>query len=313
MKILVTGASGFAGSHLIEALKAKRYTDIYGTVFGGTPFVDSLLPKNQLLHVDLTNKQAIIDLIKTIKPDWIFHLASLSFVGESFDRAEEVLSNNTLLQLHMLEAVRQHAPQAKMLVIGSAEEYGVSEQGELPMREDHPLRPINPYAVSKAAQDLLAYAYQVSYNLHLLRVRPFNHIGERQSPAFAVAAFAKQIVAIERGQQPTLKVGNLDGVRDFTDVKDMVRAYILVMEKGDEQQVYNIGSGVGVKMQAIVNRLIAHSSATITLETETSRLRPLDIPEIVCDNSTISALGWRPETSLEETLKRVLMYWRGEK
>ncbi|MEK7499376.1 MAG: GDP-mannose 4,6-dehydratase, partial [Patescibacteria group bacterium] len=232
MKILVTGASGFAGSHLVEALKAVGQSDIYGTAYGNSGYLATLLPQDHIIKVNLTDAEATSTLVEKVQPDQIYHLAAFAFVGESFDRAAELMQNNVTLQLNMLEAVRKHTPKAKLLVIGSAEEYGLSTDKKEKINEDHPLQPVNPYAVSKIAQDLLGYSYQVSYGLNILRVRPFNHIGERQTPDFAIPAFAKQIVEVEQGKSNSLKVGNLDGVRDFTDVKDMVRAYITVIEKG---------------------------------------------------------------------------------
>jgi len=310
MNILVTGASGFAGSHLIEALKAKGHTNIYGTAFGNAAFLSILIPESTIITLNLTDSETVNKMISTIQPDWIFHLASFAFVGQSFERGAELLQNNIVVQHTMLEAVRKHAPKARLLVVGSAEEYGLSEQWETPISESHPLRPVNPYAVSKVAQDLLAYSYAVSLKMNIVRVRPFNHIGERQTPDFAIPAFAKQIVAIERKQQDSLFVGNLNGIRDFTDVKDMMHAYITVMEKGVVGEVYNIGTGVGVKMKDIVDKLVAMSTAQVTMVQDEKRFRPLDIPEIVADAAKVKDLGWNPEISLDDTLKRVLAYWR---
>lgn len=310
MKILVTGASGFAGSHLLEALQAKGYAELYGTAYGNVEALSSIIPSSNIITINLTEGDEVQKMIQRIQPDWIFHLASFAFVGQSFERGAELLQNNLGVQISMLEAVRQHAPKARILVIGSAEEYGLSEDDESPISESHPLRPVNPYAVSKVAQDLLAYSYAVSLNMNIVRVRPFNHIGERQTPDFAVPAFAKQIVAIERGQQDALFVGNLTGIRDFTDVKDMMRAYIVIMEKGTVGDVYNIGTGVGIKMSDIVDQLVTMSTAKISIKQDEKRFRPLDIPEIIADASKVKDLGWNPEIPLQDTLKRVLAYWR---
>ena len=310
MRILVTGASGFAGSHLVEALLKQENAEVYGTAYGKPDYLATLLPQDHIISVNLSERESVEQLIQQVQPDQVYHLASFAFVGQSFERGSELLANNILLQSHMLEAMHTHAPKARMLTIGSAEEYGLSEEYEVPIKEDHPLRPINPYAVSKVAQDLLAYAYAVSLHMDLVRVRPFNHIGERQSPDFAVPAFAKQIVGIEKGTQDTLFVGNLDAIRDFTDVKDMVQAYILLMEKGKNDEVYNIGSGVGVSMNDVVQNLISFSQKKIEIKTDESRLRPLDIPSIVADASKTRSLGWKQRIPLRESLKRVLEYWR---
>ncbi|HZZ99014.1 MAG TPA: GDP-mannose 4,6-dehydratase [Candidatus Saccharimonadia bacterium] len=310
MKILVTGASGFAGSHLVEALLAAGHKEVYGTAYGRDDYLRSLLPTDQVIAIDLTKADDVKQLILNLKPDWIFHLASLAFVGKSFERASELFTNNFAVQLNMLESVRLHAPKARLLTIGSAEEYGMSEAGEIPIHEDHPLRPINPYAVSKVAQDLLAYSYAVSYKLNVIRARPFNHIGERQTEDFAIPAFAKQIVEIERGKSDALHVGNLKSVRDFTDVKDMVRAYILLMEKGEVGEPYNIGSGIGTSMEKVVKQLISLSKSEIHIEQDSTRLRPHDIPEIIAGISRMKKLGWSPAIPLEQSLNRVLEYWR---
>jgi GDP-4-dehydro-6-deoxy-D-mannose reductase len=309
--ILITGGSGFAGSHLIEALVGLGQTDVHTTIFGQAPdYLAGMLPESNIHRVDLTDYEAVSNLIQKLRPDQIYHLASFAFVGESFDRGREVLQNNILLQHSLLEAVFHHAPKARVLVVGSAEEYGTSEPAEVPISENHPFRPVNPYAVSKITQDMLAYAYAVSYKLDLVRVRPFNHIGERQTGAFAVPAFAQQIVAIERGQQDSLKVGNLEGERDFTDVKDIAQAYCMVMEKGQTNEVYNLGSGKGVKMTQVVEMLSDLAKVPIKIETDESRMRPLDIPRIVADNSKIRSLGWEPKIPLNDSLSRVLEYWR---
>ena len=313
MRILIIGASGFAGSHLVEALQQSaegKDLEIFGTVFNGSSVLAEMLPQDHIIPLNLMDVGAVKSLFTTVKPDQIYHLASFAFVGQSFERGTEVLTNNIGLQEHVLKAVLNYTPSARLLIMGSAEEYGLSEQGESPIKEDHPFRPVNPYAVSKVAQDLLAYAYTVSHKLNIVRVRPFNHIGERQTTDFAIPAFTKQIVSIERGQQDALSVGNLTGLRDFTDVKDMVRAYMVLMEKGRVGEVYNVGSGIGVKMAEIVDKLIAMSSAKIVVKQDEKRFRPLDIPEIVADASKIRALGWETTIPLDETLKRVLAYWR---
>lgn len=310
MRILITGATGFAGSHLIEALKLRGYTDIYGTAYGSTAANFPLLDSDHIISVNLTDQDATERVIKDVSPDWVFHLAAFAFVGASFERANEVMYNNVTLQLNVLRAVQKFAPNARVLIVGSAEEYGLSEASEIPMKEDHPLRPVNPYAVSKVTQDLLGYAFAVSYGIQVLRVRPFNHIGERQTEDFAVSAFCKQIVEVERGVKTTIEVGNLEGVRDFTDVKDMVSAYITVMEKGDPKEVYNIGSGVGVLMKDVISMLVSLSSVEITVVNDPKRMRPLDIPSIIADNTKIKQLGWNTTIELKETLKRSLEYWR---
>lgn len=309
-KILVTGGSGFAGSHLIEELQAQGYENIYSTTFSSVTSEAALLPLDHYIQVDLTDRRKTAEMMASLKPDWIFHLASFAYVGKSFEKAEELFANNIRLQLSLLDAVREHVPKARILTIGSAEEYGVIPEGIKTIDESVPLNPVNPYAVSKVTQDLLAGSYFLSYKLNIVRARPFNHIGPRQTGDFAIPAFAKQIAAIEKGEQAELLVGNLEGVRDFTPVRDMMRAYILLMEKGKVGEIYNLGSGKGIKMREILDMLCDLSKTKISIRLDESRLRPLDVPVLVADNKKIERLGWEPREDLRGTLQAVLDEWR---
>ena len=308
--ILITGGTGFAGSHLVEALLAAGYSNIHVTSYG------SSAPKEwgytvTVHKVDLTNKDQTFELFHQVLPTQIYHLASFAITGNSFDKAAYILQNNSLLQVTILEACKVVTPEAKILIIGSAEEYGSVQLPE-PDRidESYPLRPVNPYAVSKVTQDLLAQAYQLSFKLKIIRVRPFNHIGERQTPHFAIPSFAQQIVAIERGQQNHLSVGNLEVVRDFSDVKDIVQAYILLLEKGQVGEVYNVGSGQGYSIKSLLDQLSSFATVPITVTVDSAKYRPLDVPRIVANNDKIRKLGWEPTIPISETLKRILEYWR---
>jgi GDP-4-dehydro-6-deoxy-D-mannose reductase len=307
--ILVTGGTGFAGTHLIEALLAKGYANIHATHFGQAAQTFSDSAQVHFHQLDLTDRNATISLFQTLRPTQIYHLASFAAVGKSFEQAEPLLKNNTILQLNVLEAIRQHTPAARLLSIGSAEEYGtVAVQHELD--EQTPFNPVNPYAVSKVTQEMLSLAYLTSYQLQIVRARPFNHIGEKQSPEFVIPAFVSQIVKIERGEQDVLKVGNLSAVRDFTDVKDMVQAYITLMENGQVGQVYNIGTGKGWQISEVLEKLLVLSTTKITVEQDPTRMRPSDVPYFVANNSRIKQLGWNPTIPIEETLQRILLDWR---
>lgn len=311
-RILITGGTGFAGSHLVEQLLAQGYSDIHVTTFSSkTSLVHTLLPETNIHQADLTNLESTLSVFEKVKPDQIYNLASFAFVGKSFERAHEVLSNNITLQQNVLHAVHTIVPNARLLVIGSAEEYGISiSEDEIPYDESHQLRPINPYAVSKATQSLLAFSYYISFELDIVMVKPFNHIGERQTPDFAVPAFTRQIVAIERGEQTELSVGNLDAIRDFTDVIDMVKAYIILMERGKKGEVYNVGTGIGIKMSDLLAQLIALAKVPITTTTDPSRFRPHDIPKMIANNAKIKELGWQPTSMLSETLSRIVNWYR---
>lgn len=310
MTVLITGGTGFAGSHVVEALLEKGITPHVTTAFDGPSHVHALLPEDHIHLVDLTNKQATFDVVQQVQPDHIYHLAAFASVGNSFEQAQKVLENNLWIQLYMLEAIREHAPQARLLVVGSAMEYDTINHQAEKISETHPLGPVSPYAVSKVLQDLLGFSYQSSYKLDIVRVRPFNHIGERQTGDFAIPAFAKQIVAIERGEQTSLSVGNLTSIRDFSDVKDISQGYITLMEKGISGEVYNLGSGRGYQMQEVLDILISLSNSDIQVETDQSKLRPKDVHQVVADTTKVNQLGWQTTIPLKETLQRVIEYWR---
>lgn len=310
MIVLITGGTGFAGSHLVEALLEKGITPHVTTAFGTPSHVSALLPADHIHLVDLTNKQATFELVKKLQPNHIYHLAAFASVGNSFAQAQEVLENNLWLQLYMLEAIKEHAPKARLLVVGSAMEYDTVNHQADKISETHPLGPVSPYAVSKVLQDLLGFSYQSSYQLDIIRVRPFNHIGERQTGDFAIPAFAKQIVAIEQGKQDSLTVGNLASIRDFSDVKDISQGYITLMEKGVSGEVYNLGSGRAYQMQEVLDLMISLSSSDIKVHIDESKIRPNDVHQVVADTSKVNRLGWQTTIPLKETLQRVIEYWR---
>ncbi|HEX7018176.1 MAG TPA: GDP-mannose 4,6-dehydratase [Patescibacteria group bacterium] len=305
--ILITGGTGFAGSHLVEYLLGQGETEVHVTsARAKSSFVHSLLPTTRIHQVDLTNQAATFDLIKNLQPTHIYHLAALSTVGGSFNTPEEIINNNTSLQVNILEAVRLHASSARVLVIGSAQEYDVIGHPAETIDENHPLGPSNPYGVSKVNQDLLGLSYVYAYNLDIIRARPFNHIGERQAPDFAVSAFAHQINEARQGTLTQIKVGNLAAVRDFTDVKDIARAYATLMEKGVTGEVYNIGSGQGRTMEEILQMMVKLAGVKVEVVVDQARFRPIDVPKMVADVSKIQTLGWTPQIPLEKTLARIL-------
>jgi len=307
-KILITGGTGFAGSHLLERLLELGEKDIHLTSFkGNDQFAENLIPKSQIHKLDLTDYQATLNLIEELKPDEIYHLASLSNVGNSFEKRKALLNNHLNLQLNLLTAVKTASPQSKILAVSTAYVY---QETNKKLDENAPLGPSNPYAASKLIQDVLAYSFAVEENLDIVRVRPFNHIGERQAPGFAVSDFAMQIAKIEAGKQDKISVGNLEAIRDFTDVKDMVNAYIKVMEKGEKNEVYNIGSGLGYSIQEILEKLIAQAKTKIRIEIDPKKIRAVDLPYLVCNNKKVRKLGWKTQHQIDETLGRVLDYWR---
>lgn len=326
--ILITGGTGFVGTHLVEELVARGLKNIFVTEYSpDQSFVHGILPADHIIQLDLTNQQATFQVIQQVKPDWIFHLAAISAASTSFEKASLIFQNNTALQLNLLEAVRVHAPKARVLVVGSGMEYGMVQNSQAPalssaaklddvmyptIDENTPLSPTNPYGVSKVTQDLLGLSYVYSYKLDVVRVRPFNHIGERQTLDFAIPAFASQIAKIEQGTQDKILVGSLDAVRDLSDVKDVVKAYILLLEKGVTGEVYNVGTGQGLTMQAVLAKMCSLAKVEIRIETDPARFRPVDVPVSVANIKKIRAIGWTPKIPLEQTLQRILDEWRGK-
>jgi len=312
MKALITGISGFVGSHLADLLLKEKF------ILAGTVFDKKELPSNyenqiKIFEGDLQDTDFVSNLLKSTKPDTIFHLASYTSPAESFTDPTKVLVNNVLITTNLLEAVRKSVQnRPRILIVGSADEYGLVREEENPVREDTPLRPVSPYSVSKLTQDYLGLQYYLAYKLNTIRVRPGNQIGPGQRTDFVISSFAKQIVEAEKGkQQPVIKVGNLDAIRDFTDVRDMIKAYKLAVLKGKPGEVYNIGSGKGFKISDILNKLIGFSKIEVEVEVDQTRIRPLDIPKLVIDTSKFNKLtGWKPKIKIEDTLNDVLNYWR---
>jgi GDP-4-dehydro-6-deoxy-D-mannose reductase len=242
----------------------------------------------------------------------IFHLAAQAAPAASFADPAATLIPNIVGQVNLLQGCLATKLNPVILVVGSGDEYGMVEPGDLPITETTPLRPTNPYAVSKIAQDMLGLQYFISYQMRCVRVRPFNHIGPRQGDAFVVAGFARQIAEAEAGQRPpVVRVGNLDTARDFTDVRDMVRAYWLAVQRGAAGEVYNIGCGQAYGIRDILNQLVAMSNLPLAIEVDRARLRPTDTREVRSDSTRFRrATGWQPTIPLQETLGDVLTYWR---
>lgn len=312
--ILITGAGGFVGSHLIELLEKQGGAKVFASVYGEDSWVKENLPEAQIIKSDLTKYEDAEATVLRSNPEVVFHLAALSVVHDSIEKAQSVLVGNTLIQLNLLEAVRRHAPKARIVAVCSANEYGLVEKNGSAIDENTPLKPLNPYAVSKITQEYIALQYHLSHKMDVVILRPFNHTGERQIDSFVVPAFAKQIAEIEKGlKEPVIEVGNLDAVRDFTDVKDMVRAYVLASEKCESGEVYNIGSGQGAIMSEILHSLLRLSKVKIKVMTDPKRMRPSDVPTLVADATKFrKTTGWEPQIPLEVTLNRILEFWRKE-
>jgi GDP-4-dehydro-6-deoxy-D-mannose reductase len=314
-KILVTGATGFVGTHLVKYLLNKNVNKIFGTYIDDASLekLSGFGSQIELKKIDLLDKEKVLQLISDITPDAVYHLAALTSPSLSFDSPLEFITNNVASELNILEALRRKSlTKTKVLVVSSAEVYGKVVKEDIPIDESVSLNPTNPYAVSKIAQDFLGLQYFWSYGLQTIRVRPFNHVGPGQSPQFVISAFSKKIAEIEKKEmEPVLKVGNLASRRDFTDVRDMVRAYELVIDKGKSGDVYNIGSGKSYEIKDILNRLLSLSKKKIKVEIDNLLFRPIDDPELVCDYSKLKKVtGWQPKIPIEKTLQETLDYWR---
>lgn len=314
-KALITGITGFAGSHLAEwLLKNKKEIEVYGSyrLRSRMEHIKEFIQEIHLVECELKDPHSVDELIKTVRPDYIFHLAAQSFVPTSWNSPAETLTANQIGQVNLFEAILKYEVDCTIQIACSSEEYGLVYPEEVPIKEENPLRPLSPYAVSKVGQDYLGYQYHKSYGLKVIRTRTFNHTGPRRGEAFVTSNFAKQIAEIEKGiKPPILYVGNLKAKRDFTDVRDVVRAYWLAVEKGIPGEVYNIASGVAYSIEEMLNKLIRLSSAKIEIQQDRSRIRPSDV-EILLGNydKFHQQTGWKPEIPFENTLQDLLNYWR---
>jgi len=271
MRALITGISGFAGSHLAEFLLNKGYK-VYGTFYDKSTFsnLNGFIDKITLFECDIRNYDILKKIIRKVKPDEIYHLAAISFVPTSLKDPKLTFDTNLYGTLNLYQAIIDLKMNPMILFVGSADEYGLVNENDLPIKEECPLRPINLYSISKASADFLSYTYFKNYHLKIIRVRPFNHIGPRQASYFVCSSFTKQIAEIERGiKETTIRVGNLEAKRDFTDVRDMVRAYWLALDKGEPGEVYNICSGRAIQIREFLNNLLELSSK-VWVETRNS-------------------------------------------
>ena len=309
-KALITGISGFAGSHLAEFLLEKKYK-VAGIVRKKeNPNLEKIQSKLKLFQADLQNKDQVKKILARVQPLQIYHLAGFSVPGLSFDKPSATFEANVFTTINLFQSLVQLQLKPMVVNIGSSEEYGLTNAEKI--SEQTPLNPPSPYAVSKIAQDYLGFFYFKSYAIPVIRLRPFNHIGPRQDENFAISSFAKQIAAIEKGfAEPVIFVGNLEARRDFTDVRDIVRAYYLAALRCTPGEVYNVGSGKSYTLAQILDILLTFAKAKIKVKVDKNLLRPVDVPEFVANSAKfIKATGWKPEIPLEKTLKDILNYWR---
>ncbi|BBM41660.1 GDP-6-deoxy-D-mannose reductase [Leptotrichia shahii] len=307
IKALVIGATGFVGSYLIEEIKNSLLCDIIAT-----NLEREMIYQNNIIlkKLDILDYNSVFSLINENKPEYIFHLAAQSSVSLAWKKPELTADININGSLNILEAVKNINYNPKILMIGSGEEYGYIEK--VPIVEETPLKPGNIYAVTKACQNMISKVYCKAYDMKVIMVRSFNHIGPNQSSTFVISDFCKQVAEIEKGvRSPILKVGNLNAKRDFLDVRDVVRAYTKLIQFGKSGETYNVGRGQSIKISEVLNIILKNSNKEINVEIDKNKLRPLDVPIIEPSiNKIYTATGWKPEISLEESIKDILTYWR---
>jgi GDP-4-dehydro-6-deoxy-D-mannose reductase len=313
VRVLVTGAHGFVGGHLLEMLRAEHpQVEVFALVRprGGAP--GPRPGRASILEADIDDAPAIAAAVATARPDRIVHLAGQSSVHHSWIDPGGTLRTNVQGIVHLMDAVRAERLRPRVLVVGSADEYGIVENASIPVREDMPLRPVSPYAVSKVAQGLLALEYAAPGGPEVLRTRTFPHTGPGRGEAFAESSFARQIAEVMAGRRPpVLSVGNLDSVRDFTDVRDVVRAYRLLVQHGEPGEAYNVCSGHDIAIAELADRLVGKARAPMRLEGDPSLQRPVDVPVLRGDYTRLSkATGWEPEIDLDQTITDLLEEWR---
>ena len=306
MKALIIGAAGFVGGYLIDALKTAGY-DVYATKLKH----ENIDVGVSVYNLDLTDFSEVCNLLNEIKPDMIYHLAAQSSVKLSWEKPQMTANINILGAINLFEAVSLQSPFSKVLVVGSSEEYGDIDYARAVSEKAVP-QPKNIYALTKLTQEKLAEIYVKAYNLHIVTTRSFNHIGPRQSSQFVVADFCNQVACIEKGKRkPVITVGNLDSYRDFSDVRDVVRAYIVLSEKGNAGEVYNVGRGEAIQIKEILNIILSMTESKIEICVDTAKFRPIDVPSIKADISKIGKLGWTPEISVKKSISDTLNYFRG--
>jgi GDP-4-dehydro-6-deoxy-D-mannose reductase len=314
MRILITGVTGFAGGHLAEYLGQDSASELFGMCRSAVwpEPLGHLRDRVRLHPCDLTDAAGVESHVRRIAPDQIYHLAGYAHAGQSLRDADAAWNGNWLATRVLYDAIETAGIKCRILFVGSGLVYGHPDAPNHAHDENCPLLPANPYASSKSAADLMSYQYARFPGLDIVRARPFNHIGPRQSPQFAVAHFAKQIAAIERGEQsPVLETGNLSAMRDFTDVRDVVRAYVLLTERGQTGEVYNISTGVTYSMQQVVDRLLGLAQCRVQVSPQPRLMRAAEMATVRGNSSKLrDEIGWSPAISFDQTLIDTLNAWR---
>ena len=308
MKSLIIGGAGFVGEYLAKHLLALGQEVSVTKI----PSQETVPAGVSVYDLDILDQEQILKVLQKTQPDTVFHLAAQSSVAVSWNQPQMTADINIKGSINILEALRRYEKHPRVLLVGSGEEYGQILPRETPVREDNTLRPGNLYAVTKACQNMVGRIYAQAYGMDLIMVRPFNHIGPNQSPVFVAADFCRQAAQIETGKkEPVIRVGNLSAKRDFTDVRDVVRAYAMLVDRGLAGETYNIGSGHAVAIRDILKVILEQSAAKIRVEVDEKKLRPVDVPMMEADIRKLQeATGWEPQIRLEQTVGEMLEYWR---
>ena len=308
MRSLVIGGAGFVGKYLARYLLELKHEVIITKM----PMEEARVEGAAVYDLDILDKATVAELLEKISPDLVFHLAAQSSVSMSWKNPQQTVDVNVKGSVNVLDGLRSMKKKARILLIGSGEEYGQVIPSETPVCETSPLRPGNIYAATKACQNMIGRIYAQAYGMNLVMVRAFNHIGPDQSPVFAAADFCRQAALIESGmQEAVIRVGNLEAKRDFTDVRDVVHAYVLLAEKGQAGETYNVGSGHAVSIGDVLKLVLKQSAVEIQVEVDEEKLRPVDVPIMEADVRKVwRDVGWKAQIQLEQTIGDMMEYWR---
>ncbi|UEG50563.1 GDP-mannose 4,6-dehydratase [Ferruginibacter lapsinanis] len=311
-KILITGFSGFVSQHLLKYLsETNKEYEIIGISRTQAAPVNFTNLHIKSYQADLKDAQITKQIINETKPDYLIHLASDSSVAYSWQNPVDSFQNNTNIFLNLVESVRQTGFKCRILSVGSSEEYGIVNMDDVPLSEEAPLNPISPYAVARVSQEMLSKVYASGYGLDIIRTRSFNHIGPGQKDNFVVSSFAKQIVENKKGNKKGFEVGNIDIIRDFLDVRDVVKAYMDILEKGERGDVYNICSGVGYSLKQILEKMMKIEKVDFGYQVNPRLVRPSDNPIIIGNNKKIQDVcNWKPLINIDESLMDIINYWK---
>lgn len=312
-KALIIGAGGFVGGYLARCLQDEFDMEVHATKLPGVETLEDIsFLGDRIYDLDILVKEDIAELFFSIRPDYIFHLAAQSSVSAAWKNPTLTIDVNIKGSVNVMDAIRELYYKPRVVIIGSGEEYGHIEEGDTPITEDTKLRPGNIYAATKACQNMIGTIYSKAYDMELMLVRAFNHMGPGQAPLFVVSDFCKQVAEIEKGyREPVMYVGNLAAKRDFTDVRDVVRAYGLLALNGKAGETYNVGSGNAIAISDVLNQIISLSTTRIEVRVDQNKIRPVDVPIIEADITKIhEETGWKPEIPFETTIVEILNYWR---